>query len=156
VGRGDEGGNAPDLRLFVEDARERMTSYASPKEVAGMPQFSAGMTTLSMEQYANPELSKGIEQKLLFVLVWGLSNPDRFEAWYASSLAETESRLPLMHKMGVEIDEALPTLEQFYEAGELIVRDYEAEINPLPSIPPRLLADAEALGWRIASVDDSA
>jgi hypothetical protein len=86
---------------------------------------------------------------LLFnALMWGLSNPDRFEAWYEAQAADHESRLPEMRRAGVEVD-ALPSLPEFFENSEQIVRDYEREVSPLPSIPPRLVADAEALGWRV-------
>ena len=87
---------------------------------------------------------------LLFkALVWGSSNPNRFEAWYSSVVEDYRSMLPKMQAAGLEVGSELPSLPQKFEDSEQIVRDYERDIGPLPSIPPRLLSDAEALGWRV-------
>ena len=43
----------------------------------------------------------------------------------------------------------LPSLGDFFDYSAQIVGDYEREIGQLPPVPPRLLADAERLGWRV-------
>jgi hypothetical protein len=93
-----------------------------------------------------------MEPLLFNALMWGLSNPDRFEAWYESAKAEYESNAPEAISHGLEIHESLSSLPQFYENCEQIVRDYERDVQPLPPIPPRLLDDATALGWKIDGI----
>jgi hypothetical protein len=144
-----EGDNPPNVKAFVESASERTwATAASPQEAVEPPQFAKGMSTISVEQFQDPRLRTTIEQLLFEALCWGLSNPDRFEAWYASKAAHHEATLPTMRSADLEIGD-LPSLEHFFEDSAQIVRDYERDIGPLPPIPPRLLADAERLGWRL-------
>ncbi len=89
-----------------------------------------------------------MQQVLLQALLWGLSNPDRFGAWYSAQHLHLESMRPTAFSAGLELD-TWPSLPQWFEDCEQIVRDYERDIGPLPPIPARLLADAEALGWRV-------
>ena len=56
-----------------------------------------------------------------------------------------------MRSAGVDVGE-LPPLPEFLASSEQIVHDYERDIGPLPSIPPTLLDDAVALGWRITDL----
>jgi hypothetical protein len=123
-------------------------SATSPQEAVELPQFANRMSTVSVEEWVDRGNMIAMDPLLFNALMWGLSNPDRFEAWYEAQAADHESRLPEMRRAGVEVD-ALPSLPEFFENSEQIVRDYEREVSPLPSIPPRLVADAEALGWRV-------
>jgi hypothetical protein len=143
-----EGEDAPDVKVFVEGKSESWSTVASPQEAVEPPQFAKGMATMSVEQFTDRKMMTAAEPFLFEALVWGLSYPDRFEAWYGAHLAHHESLLPEMRVAGLEIGES-PSLEEFYEASEQIVRDYVQEIGPLPPVPPRLLADAEQLGWRV-------
>jgi CheY-like chemotaxis protein len=154
-----DGEEGPDVKLFVKGAQEAGWSTAdSPRDAVKPLQFAEGMATISVEQFKDPQLRTALEHLLFQALLWGLSNPDRVEAWYASSIQDHQSMLPAIRRAGVEVGE-LPSLPQFFEDSAAIVRDYEREIGPLPSIPARLLADAGALGWRVSTVliiDDEA
>ncbi|MBI5734098.1 MAG: hypothetical protein HY973_04130 [Candidatus Kerfeldbacteria bacterium] len=97
---------------------------------------------------ADTELRVGLEEYCVMSLLWGLANPNRFESWYKKYLADSENTLPTLKKAGLAID-TLPSLVEFYEQGEQILRDYEQEIQPLPLILHQLVTDAEALGRKI-------
>ena len=151
-----EADDALDAKMFVAEARREekprwgpWRSADSPREaVPSKVQFGTGMSALSQEQFLG--LKQATEPYLLNALLWGLDNPERFEAWYSSQTADYESMLPLMHKAGLEIDDQLPSLSEWFENSEQVVRNYERDIGPLPSsLPAKLLADAEALGWRV-------
>jgi hypothetical protein len=145
-----EGDDAPDVKVVVEGSQETWSKTASPQEAAQPLELAKhwGKSTISVQEFTDRRLLPMMDQVLLEALLWGLSNPDRFDAWYTSNVADHESKLPLMRSAGVDVGE-LPSLPQFYEDSEQIVRDYERDIGPLRSIPPKLLADAEALGWRV-------
>jgi hypothetical protein len=147
-----EGDDAPDVKAFVEDVSEgTWSTAASPQEAVQQVQLAKHWrkSTISVEEFQDRRLRAMMEQVLLEALLWGLSNPDRFDAWYRSRVAHQESMLPTMRSAGLEVDE-LPSLPHFFEDSEQIVRDYERDSGPLPSIPPRLLDDATALGWKIS------
>jgi hypothetical protein len=150
IHQGDwEGDDAPNLKHLVESLRGTpWGTAASPREAVPPPEFAKGMKTLSVEQFLDRRTATAMEPHMFHALLWGLTYPDRFEAWYSSEVAHNESMLPEMRKAGLEVDEPA-SLPQFVEYSEEIVRDYEREIGPLPSIPPRLLADAKGLGWRV-------
>ena len=145
-----EGDHAPNVKMVVESLREAPSAAAaSPQEAVEPPQLAKRMSTISVEQFTDVRTGTLMDQILLEALLWGLDNPDRFEAWYSSEVASYASKLPLYRKGGLEVDDELRSLPQLYEDSEQIVRDYERDIQPLASIPPRLLADAEQLGWRV-------
>ncbi len=147
-----EGAEAPNVRVFVEGRREDEAQWGpwqsaeAPQEaVPSKVQFAPGMSVLTHEQFL--ELKQPTEPYLFNALLWGLDNPDRFGSWYATQAADRESRLPQMRKAGLEIADP-PPLAEFFESSEQIVHRYERDLDPLPSPPAGLLADAEALGWR--------
>lgn len=149
-----ESDGAPNLKMYVEDRRGQTGSpwntAVSPEEAVQLLPVADRTAALSVEQFDSLEFRRGMEEPLFQALLWGLDHPDRFEAWYSSHLAEYESTLPLARKAGLELDDELPSLAEFVENGEQLVREYELlQEAPLPAIPPRLLADAEALGWRV-------
>jgi hypothetical protein len=147
-----DGDDPPNVKVFVEGVRQQPTWTAgSPREAVRPLQLETSWpkSTITVEEFQDRRLGAPMEQLLLHALLWGLSEPDRFEAWYAAHGAEHEAGLPLAQRAGLDM-EALPSLAQSYENSAEIVRDYERDIAPLPlSIPARLLADAEALAWRI-------
>lgn len=155
-----EGDHAANVKGVVQGRREDEPRWgpwgtaASPQEaVPSRIQFATGMAALSHEQFLGLK-GPTTEQFMLDALLWGLDNPNRFEAWYSAKMADYASKLPVYRKAGLEVDDELRPLPQFYEDSEQIVRDYERDIQPLPSIPARLLADAQALGWRVRESPD--
>jgi hypothetical protein len=150
IHQGDwEGDDAPNLKHLVESLRGTTWGTAtSPREAVPPGAFAKHFKTLSVKEFLDRRTATAMEPRMFHALLWGLTYPDRFEAWYSSELAQNESMLPEMREAGLEVDEPR-SLPQFAEDSEEIVRDYEREVSPLPSIPPRLLADAKALGWRV-------
>jgi hypothetical protein len=120
-----EGDDAPDVKGFLEGASEgTWSTAASPREAVQPVQLAKHWrkSRISAEEFEDRRLSAPMEQLLLEALLWGLSNPDRFEAWYRSNLAGHESTLPTMRSAGIEVGE-LPSLEHFFEESAQIVRD---------------------------------
>ena len=138
-----EGDDAPDIKGFVTGAD--WSDVTAPQEASPRAQFAEHGKSMRPEQLQEARMRALLDQQLLFGLLWGLANPDRFEAWYGSKLADYGEMLPTYREAGLDVDQP-PTLPGFYEASETIIRDYEADIGPLPAIPARLLDDARALG----------
>jgi hypothetical protein len=76
------------------------------------------------------------------------ANPERFATWYTDRAQRAQSSLERKRRAGLDVD-APPSLEEFFHVSELIVRDYERDLGPLPSIPDKLLSDARAVGVRV-------
>jgi hypothetical protein len=140
---------APGMKAFVEGASERWSTAASPREaVTPTPQFADDDMSgaLSVKQYENSLPWTSMENILLQALLWGLSYPDRVETSFNSS----HENWAEYREVGLDIPEHPPSFEQYVQECELLVRDYERDLgHPFPPIPPRLLADAEQLGWRV-------
>jgi hypothetical protein len=148
-----EGDDPPNIKAIVDGASEEgsWSTAASPQEAVHLiPPVNVAWpkSTISVEEFRDRQLSGAMEWFLLKALLWGLSNPDRFEAWYSSRREDYDSMLPKAQAAGLEVGESV-SLPEWFEASEEVVRDYERDIRPLPSIPPRLSADAEELGWRV-------
>lgn len=115
-----EGDDAPDVKAFVgtASAREPWATAASPQEAVEPLQLAKvwPKSTIIEEQFEDRRLSAEMEQLLLEALLWGLSNPDRFEAWYSSYLAHLESKLPMARSAGLEVGE-LRSLPQSSRTG---------------------------------------
>ncbi len=141
--------DAPDIVGMGRRLKDKWSATTSPREAYSLPNFAADMSAISVEQFNSQQSMVFMEPNTWHALVWGLINPGSFEAWYESQMADFESSAPEAISARLEIDETMPSLQEFYENSEQIVRDYERDVGPLPSIPPRLLADAEALGWRV-------
>jgi hypothetical protein len=148
-GRDWDSDDAPNVKMVVEGLSEGTWAGAtSPQEAVQRVQFSDHMATMTYEQFNRRETKMAVEQPFLEALLWGLSNPDQYEAWYRAHLAEYEQKLPTYQAGGLDVG-PLPSLEENYENSEQIVRDYERDLDELPPIPERLLADARALDWRV-------
>jgi len=140
----------PDLKALEEAADlEGWSTAASPREAVQPPQNGKLGKSISWEEFNTPKWRPLMEQWVLHALLWGLSNPDRLETWYGANLAHRESMTPTYRRMGLDIELPSP-LPEFLANSEQIVRDYERDIEPLPSIPPKLLDDATSLGWKIS------
>lgn len=150
-----EGEDAPNVKVYVEELRENTESpwntAASPQEAVHLQPWADIGAALSVEQFDRRDFRVTLDTLLFRALTWGLEHPDRLEAWYSAQKAGDESVLPLATEAGVELDGGLPSLAEFVEAGEQVIRDYEqfGKKSELAPVPPRLLADAEALGWRV-------
>lgn len=145
------GDDAPEIKTFVDSAQDTWNSSASvaPREVVQPVRLAKSFgKSIDLKAFKDARLQVALEQYFLGALLWGLSNPDRFAAWYASTAKHQESSLPIMRKSGLAVD-ALPALPQFFEDSEEILRDYEREMGSLPSIPQKLLSDARLLGWKV-------
>lgn len=146
-----ESDEAPNLKLYLDDMAkdDSWSAASSPMDAAQPVQLAEHFgRSMKLEYFQHKKTRALIEPHFLHALLWGLSNPDRFDAWYRSKHARQESRLPEMLEAGLDV-EHLPSLPEFLEYCEQIVRDYERDIGPLPPIPPRLLDDATALGWKV-------
>jgi hypothetical protein len=144
-----EGTDPPNFEAFVESTQETWSRAASPREAVRPVPLAKSWhkSTITVEELKDPRLMVPAEQLLLQALLWGLSYPESFNAWFSKDVTNRES-IATMLAAGVEVGQP-PTLEQYFEAGEQIVLDYERDIGPLPLIPPKLVADAQDLGWRI-------
>jgi len=142
---------APQIAWFIGVARKTWdnTPKAPPREIVQPIRLANGFgASISTKDFQDDRLRVALEQNLLDALLWGLANPDRFETWYAEAMQRHQSSLTLMQSSGLDVD-ALPVLEEFLQQSEEIVRNYERDIGPLPSIPDRLLSDARAVGVKI-------
>lgn len=141
--------DAPDIKTFIDSIQRTWSAAFSPLDaVQPVPLAKHFGRSIGTNEFNGSRMRTILEKKLLPAVLWGLSNPRRFEIWYESHSKEHKSRLPLMGEAGLKIDK-LPTLSQRFEGSEQIIHDYEREIAPLPSIPVRLLDDAQALGWKL-------
>jgi hypothetical protein len=141
---------APNVKIVVDELQDTWSAVASPQDVVQPVKFAERLgRSMSLDQFRDSRMRVVMEEYVRDALLWGLSNPDRFAAWYSANLEHHESQMPEMRRAGLDIDE-LPPLPEFFANSEEIVRDYEREFNPLPAIPRRLLDDATALGWKIS------
>jgi hypothetical protein len=145
------GDDAPKIKVFVDGAQDtwnRSASVAPHEIVKPIIRVAKFGKSISLKDFKDARLRVALEDGLFEPLLWGLSNPDRFATWYASNLQHNESSLPFMRKAGLVID-PLPPLAQHFRDSEQILRDYEHEVGVLSPIPPQLMSDATALGWKL-------
>lgn len=147
-----DGDDAPDVKMVIDGlaGQENWSAAASPKDAVQPPSMAASFgKSMRPEELHDARLRAAMEQLVLEALLWGLSNPDRVSAWYSAHLADFRSKLPTMQEAGLDV-EMPPELPEMVAISEEVVRDYEREIGPLPSVPPRLRDAATALGWSIS------
>jgi hypothetical protein len=150
-----DGDDAPQIETFISGARESWYTApaAAPREIVRPIRLASAFgAAISPKDFQDARLRVALEQNVLEALLWGLANPDRFAAWYASATQRHESSLNLMQSSGLVI-EALPALAEFFDKSEEIVRNYERDIGTLPAIPEKLLSDAHTLGLNIGESD---
>lgn len=141
-----EGDNAPDINTFVNSSRESWDASpdATPCDIVQPVRLSPTLgKAISAKRFESVDVT--LEQDLLWAILLGMANPERFAEWYADAAQRHESSLSHAQSCGLAVD-SLPTLDEFFENSEQIIRDYEREVQPLPTIPARLLADARSIG----------
>ena len=143
-----ESADAPNVKEFINSIQGTWSSALSPREAVQPIRFVKFFgRSMRPDDFKDARVRMALEQQLLEAALWGLANPDRFETWYKSRLTHHESMCPTYRRMGLDVEQ-LPTLPEFFEFSEQILRDYERDVGPLPSIPSKLIADAQALGWK--------
>jgi hypothetical protein len=146
-----DGENAPRILNFINevknvwDASDNKAPHDIVKSFKLSKQFGKMIRSKDLK---NNHIRTALEEICLEGLLWGLANPDRFKTWYELREKSQRDRLPLMQNAGLAID-SIPTLSEFLKESEEMLKGYESEVDPLPTIPQRLLADARALGREI-------
>jgi hypothetical protein len=146
-----DGENAPEIGVFIAGARKRWdeTPNAAPREVLQPTRLRKAFgAAISTKDFKDRRVSVALEGNVRNALLWGLANPERFATWYADRGQHHQSSLKEMQSAGLDVD-APPILEEFFQLSESIVRDYERDIRPLPSIADKLLSDARAVGVKV-------
>ncbi len=146
-----DGDDAPQIDTFISGARESWDKMpnAAPREIVRSFRLASGFgAVISPKDFQDARVRVALEQKVLEALLWGLANPDRFRMWYADARKRHESSLGLMQSSGLAVD-TLRALSEFLEQSEQIVRNYERDVGPLPTIPAKLLSDARVLGIKV-------
>lgn len=146
-----EGENAPRILNFINEAKNvwDASGNKAPRDIVKSFKLSKQFGKLiRSKDLKDNHICKALEEICLEGLLWGLANPDRFKTWYESQEKSQRDRLPLMQNAGLAID-SIPTLSEFLKEGEEMLKGYESEVDSLPTIPQRLLADARALGREI-------
>lgn len=143
--------DAPQITTFISVARKTWDNApkAAPREVVQPIRLAKAFgRSISTKDFQHANVRMALEQIVLDALLWGLANPDRFETWYADAAQRDQSSLELKRSSGLDVV-ALPVLDDFFQQSEEIVRNYERDIGPMPSIPHRLLSDARAVGVKV-------
>lgn len=161
------GDDRPNIKKFIESARAeneswRATSGIAPNNVVQRTRFAGEnyhraaegilkkgsrwkAPTMAVKEFK--ELRLPLEHWFLEGLLWGLANPEAFEAWYQADYHDKLTSLPQMRDAGLAVD-PIPDLAECLANSEEILRNYERDIGPLPAIPASLLLDGQALGCK--------
>lgn len=143
--------NAPQIDTFISGTRESWNNApnSAPQEIVRPIRLASAFgAVISLKDFQDARMRVALEQNVLEAVLWGLANPDRFTMWYADAAQRHESSLGLMQSSGLAVDK-LPALDEFFDQSEEIVRNYERDVGPLPTIPGKLLSDARALGIKV-------
>jgi len=149
-----DGDDAPQIDTFISGAREswdKAPNAATREIVRPFRLASAFGALISPKNFQDARVRVALEQNVLEAVLWGLANPDQFTMWYAEAAQRHESSLGFMQSSGLAVD-TLPALGEFLDQSEQIVRNYERDMGPLPTIPAKLLSDARALGIKVNEV----
>lgn len=146
-----DGSDPPNIEHFISGMRSSNESWTTisgraPHDIIEPTRFSK--TGASMPAKTLNDVRSGLEHFVLEGILWGFANPDAFEKWYVARHREQINQLPTMRKAGLDIG-GLPDLQEFLANSEQILRGFEAEIGPLPTIPAKLIADARKIGRAI-------
>lgn len=131
--------DAPDIKAFMDNADWETALDMAPHEVIESLRLSKKLgPTVEAKLFASEELRSALEQLFMLSLLYGLGRPYQFELWYSHYLREYK-------KMGLNTDTPR-TLREFYSDSETIIRNYERDIDNLPTfIPTKLLEIAQSL-----------
>lgn len=146
-----EGQNAPRILDVINESKDMWNAQSNkaPRDIVKSFKLSKHFGKMvRVKDLKDNHIRTALEQICLEGLLWGLANPDHFKTWYESKEKSQREHLPLMQKAGLAVD-SIPTLSEFLKESEEMLKGYESEVNPLPAIPPRLLADARTLGREI-------
>ena len=89
--------DAPQIKTYVDSVQDMWNSSANvaPRYVVQPVRLAKSFgKSISLKDFKDARLSVALEQQLLWALLWGLSNPDRFAAWYESTAQHHASSLP--------------------------------------------------------------
>jgi hypothetical protein len=145
------GDERPNIKVFIESARTenenwRAAGAIAPHDVVKPARFAGTGRTIDAKDFKG--LGPPLEHWFLWGVLWGIANPTAFEKWYHAYFEDQINKLPLMRDAGLAV-EAPPDLAESLADSEVILRNYERDISPLPAIPESLLADARALGRQL-------
>lgn len=143
--------DAPKIKQFFDSMtkhweKNAKTGLESPHEIVDHVQFANHGPTVPSKVLLDKEFKNILEQDFLGGLLYGLSNPSSYQAWYKNHLKEFDKKLPMMKESGLKVDK-LPSLDENYTESEQIIRNYEQEMEiKFPPVPSKLVSDAKALG----------
>jgi hypothetical protein len=141
-----ESDDVPQIKAIVDDIGEAWgATGADPVDEIAPSRFAAIGTSMRPEELKDKRTWYVLEHFCLNGILWGLAYPDAFAAWYEANATPPQEK---WQPAGLS-DREPPQLTQFYADCVSLLEDYQAEIAPLPSIPSRLLDDAQALGRRV-------
>lgn len=142
--------NAPQILLFIENAKNDWNSKkgSSPREIIKPIEFSKYGKTIEAKLLNDREVQAALEQIFLAALLWGLANPEDFKTWYEEDARDKTEKLPEYQKANLDVG-SIPSLPEYLDECERMIKGYEEKMGELPTIPPRLLEDARVLGRKI-------
>ena len=139
---------APNIAMFIAEAQKSWRQDTSVPHEIIKPAFQLAKTfgkSISVKDFMDKRLSMAFEQHVLEALLWGLSNPRRFEQWYTASANKMLADLRKMQAAGLAVEE-MPSFAEFLQQSEEILRAYETTVGGFAPVPSKLLSDALALG----------
>jgi hypothetical protein len=120
----------------------------NPNEAVKPVKLASHSKVMSMKQLKDKDFKYAMEVYCYESLCWGLVNSDSFKTYFSLREKRQNERMNLYKKAGLEIDN-IPSLEQYTNEGEEILKGYEKEVRPLSPIPQKLLSDALSIGIRV-------
>lgn len=147
-----ESKEAPNLSVEINNLKKQWKDRGNnnnPREAVKPAKFSKHSKMISMKQLKSKEIQHALEVYCYESLIWGLTNPDNFKAYYSMNEKKQRRRMPEYKKAGLAVD-YIPTLNQILKEGEEILKGYEKEVRPLSPIPQKLLNDVLSLEIKLA------
>lgn len=142
----------PNIEMFArgtdEEAEAKNLDLGStaPHDIVNPVQFSKHFPKgLPSTAFDNQTVREVLETTFMASLIYGLSHPKQFEAWYHSNLENFDKNRDTYNKIGLEIEE-LPSLAQNYINAKDIIDQYRVEMNvTFPKVHPSLLATVKRI-----------
>ena len=139
--------DAPNLQMFVDDLINGLIEKGinpvavPPNEFLDTLQFGDKFKSLPANCFSDREIRAAIEQSFVNGILYGLSCPKMFEAWYELHLEDFNNNRELYERMELGVDR-LPSLEEFYRDGKDIIDLYMQEMGKSFSEVPSGLTTA--------------